>query len=47
MINCGLMLGATVRHVTRRLMVPARVEPPYALGARDQWEAEMAEHMNQ
>ena len=47
MINCGLMLGATVRRVTRRLMVPVRVEPPYALGARDQWEAEMAEHMNQ
>ena len=29
------MLGATVRRVTRRLMVPEREEPPYALGARD------------
>jgi hypothetical protein len=29
------MLGATVRRVKRRLMVPERVEPPNALGARD------------
>lgn len=29
------MLGATVRRVTRRLMVPGRDEPPNALGARD------------
>jgi hypothetical protein len=29
------MLGAIVRRVRRRLMVPERVEPPKALGARD------------
>jgi hypothetical protein len=29
------MLGATVRRVRRRLMVPERVEPPNALGALD------------
>ena len=29
------MLGAIVRRVTRRLIVPERVEPPKALGARD------------
>jgi hypothetical protein len=29
------MVGATVRRVRRRLMVPERVEPPNALGARD------------
>jgi hypothetical protein len=29
------MLGATLRRVKRRLMVPERVEPPNALGARD------------
>ena len=29
------MLGATVRRVRRRLMVPERVEPPNALGARE------------
>ena len=29
------MLGAIVRRVRRRLMVPERDEPPNALGARD------------
>ena len=29
------MLGATVRRVKRRLMVPEQVEPPNALGALD------------
>jgi hypothetical protein len=29
------MLGAIVRRVTRRLIVPERLEPPNALGARD------------
>lgn len=29
------MLGAVARRVRRRLMVPERDEPPYALGARD------------